>query len=53
MYNYLTIDIADHQLHALMFKVANPDAPNLSVQQKDEFTIRAAGPRSPAAKNPH
>ena len=41
VYHYLTLDIANHQLHAVMWKVTNPDAPALGVEQKDEFTIKA------------
>jgi hypothetical protein len=41
VYHYLTLDIANHQLHAVMWKVTNPDAPALGVEQKDEFTIQA------------
>jgi hypothetical protein len=41
VYNYLTLDIANHQLHAVMWKVKDPGAPSLSVEKKDEFTIRA------------
>ena len=39
VYHYLTLEVADHQLHAVMWKVKNPEAPTLSVEQKDEFTI--------------
>ncbi len=41
VYHYLTLDIADHQLHAVMWKLKDPGAGTLSVEQKDEFTIRA------------
>ena len=41
VYHYLTLDVANHQLHAVMWKVTNPDAPTLSVAQKDQFTIQA------------
>ena len=44
VYHYLTVEIADHQLHATMWKVKNPDAATLSVEQKDEFTIHADVP---------
>lgn len=53
VYNYVTVDIANHQLHAVMWKVKNPAAATLSVEQKDEFTIRAESPRTPAAKDAH
>jgi calcineurin-like phosphoesterase family protein len=41
VYHYLTLDIADHKLHAVMWKVTNPEAAALSVEKKDEFTISA------------
>ena len=44
VYHYLTVDVANHQLHAVMWKVRDPDAPNLSVEAKDQFFI-AAQPR--------
>jgi len=53
VYNYVTIDVSNHRLHAVMWKVKDPDAATLSVEQKDEFTIDAPAPNSPAAKKPH
>lgn len=50
VYHYLTLEVANHQLHAVMWKVKNPDAPTLSVEQKDEFTIKAAQPASPETR---
>ena len=44
VYHYLTVDVADHKLHAVMWKVKDPDAPELSVEQKDEFTIETEKP---------
>lgn len=44
VYHYLTLDIASHELHAVMWKVKDPDAKQLMVEQKDEFTIRAETP---------
>ena len=41
VYHYLTVEVGNHQLHAVMWKVKNPDADTLSVEQKDEFTITA------------
>jgi hypothetical protein len=41
VYNYLTIEVRDHQLHGVMWKVADPDAPNLTVEAKDSFIIQA------------
>jgi hypothetical protein len=43
VYHYLTLDISNHQLHAVMWKVKDPDATNLAVEKKDEFTITAGG----------
>ena len=53
VYHYLTLDIGNHQLHAVMWKVKSPDAPVLTVEQKDEFTITAASPDSASGKTPH
>jgi acid phosphatase type 7 len=53
VYHYLTLDVNQHQLHAVMWKVKNPDAPTLSAEQKDEFTITAERPKSEAGKKPH
>jgi hypothetical protein len=41
VYHYLTLEVSNHQLHAVMWKVKDPDAGTLSVERKDEFTIRA------------
>ncbi len=42
VYHYLTLEVSNHQVHAVMWKVKDPDAGTLSVERKDEFTIRAA-----------
>ena len=42
VYHFLTLEVSNHQLHAVMWKVKDPDAATLSVEQKDEFTISAA-----------
>lgn len=42
VYHYLTLEVGNHQLHAVMWKVKDPDAATISVEQKDEFTISAA-----------
>lgn len=44
VYNYVLIDVADHKLHAVMWKVKNPEAAELEVEAKDQFTI-SANPR--------
>lgn len=41
VYHYLTLEISQHQLHAVMWKVKDPDAATLSVEKKDEFTMDA------------
>jgi hypothetical protein len=46
VYHYLTLEVSNHQVHAVMWKVKDPDAATLSVEQKDEFTIRAPGQES-------
>ena len=43
VYHYLTLEVSNHQLHVAMWKVGDPDASVLSVEKKDEFTIRAPG----------
>ncbi len=42
VYHYLTVEVSNHEVHAVMWKVKDPDAGTLSVERKDEFTIRAA-----------
>jgi hypothetical protein len=41
VYHYLVVDVADHKLHVVMWKVKDPDAETLEVEAKDEFTIDA------------
>jgi acid phosphatase type 7 len=41
VYHYLTLDYSKGKLHAVMWKVKDPDAPTLSVEKKDEFTLVA------------
>ena len=41
VYNYVTLEIAAHQLHAVMWKVKDPDAATLSVEKKDEFLVNS------------
>ncbi len=41
VYNYVTMDILNGKLTAAMWKVADPDAPTLSVEVKDRFTLTA------------
>jgi hypothetical protein len=61
VYHYLTIDVENHQLHAVMWKVKDPEAETLEDEIKDEFTITASPnsasqvqhPRRPKAHNAH
>ena len=48
VYHYLVIDVADHKLHAVMWKVKDPEAANLEVEAKDDFSIEASA--SPLAR---
>jgi acid phosphatase type 7 len=41
VYHYLTVDVDGGRLHAVMWKVRDPGAADLSVEAKDEFTIVA------------
>lgn len=52
VFHYLTIEIGNHQLHAVMWKVKDPDAATLEVEAKDEFTLTstAAQPQPKAPK---
>jgi acid phosphatase type 7 len=54
VFNYVTLDLNSAGLHAVMWKVKDPDAPSLSVEQKDEFTIAAqqAKAEPPPRKSP-
>lgn len=54
VYHYLTLEIRDHQLHAVMWKVADPDAAasSLRVEAKDSFTIQANPAVAPKPRKP-
>ncbi len=41
VFHYLTVDVENHQVHAVMWKVKDPDAATLTVEAKDEFTLAA------------
>jgi acid phosphatase type 7 len=41
VYHYLTFDYRSGKLHAVMWKVKDPEADTLSVEKKDEFTLVA------------
>jgi hypothetical protein len=44
VYHYLTLDYSNGKLHAVMWKVKDPDAATLSVEAKDEFSLTAPTP---------
>lgn len=49
VYHYLTLEVANRQVRAVMWKVKDPDATTFSVEQKDEFTVTyLPHPASPA-----
>ena len=52
VYNYLTLEVKDHQLHGVMWKVIDPEAANLSVEAKDSFVVKANPAVQPKAKKP-
>jgi hypothetical protein len=41
VYHYLTLDYSNGKMHAVMWKVKDPEAATLSVEKKDEFTLIA------------
>lgn len=41
VYHYLTIEVGKGRMHAVMWKVKDPDAAELGVEEKDEFTLTA------------
>ena len=55
VYHYLTLDYHDGKLDAVMWKVKDPDAETLTVEKKDEFTLKAepskSGPYIPLVKS--
>jgi hypothetical protein len=42
VYHYLTLEVRDHRLSAVMWKVIDPEAKELNVEVKDRFTILSA-----------
>lgn len=52
VYHYLTIDIENHKLHAVMWKVKDPEAQTLEDEVKDEFTITVSPGRTSQAQHP-
>ncbi len=53
VYNFLTIEVHDHQLEGVMWKVIDPDAKTLNVEAKDRFLVKANPiPAHPALGTP-
>lgn len=52
VYHYLTIDVVNHQLHAVMWKVKDPEAPTLDVEAKDQFTLTYTPRREQGSSGP-
>lgn len=50
VYHFVTLDVSDGNLHAVMWKVKDPDANELSVEAKDQFTLTAPKQRIVAPK---
>jgi len=44
VYNFLTLEVHDHQLQGVMWKVIDPDAKALNVEAKDNFIVKANPP---------
>ena len=49
VYHYLTLEVKDHQLHGVMWKVIDPDAATLNVEAKDSFVVKANPATRPGA----
>lgn len=41
VYNFLTVEVHDHQLQGVMWKVIDPDSKSLEVEAKDNFVVHA------------
>ncbi len=52
VYHYLTIDVHDRQLHAVMWKVQDPDAGTLAMVEKDQFTLTAPARKAAPGTSP-
>jgi len=50
VYHYLTLEVSDRKVHVVMWKVKDPEAAELSVEQKDEFTLTLAPSAAPAVR---
>lgn len=53
VFNYVTVEIRNHALHAGMWKVADPDAAVSSVVKKDSFSIEANAAQPASAGKTH
>ncbi len=53
VYNYLTVEVSKRELHVVMWKVKDPKAAELAVEQKDQFTIVAPGRRTVVKSKAH
>jgi len=51
VYHYLTVEVQNGQLHAVMWKIKDPDADMLQVEAKDQFTLTAPVYRSTESKH--
>lgn len=45
VYHYLTLDVNGRTLHARMWRVMDPEASRLAVEQQDDFTLTAPAPQ--------
>lgn len=52
VYNYVTLEVKDRQLHAVMWKVIDPEAASLNVEAKDSFVVKANAATQPKVKKP-
>lgn len=52
VYHYLTLEVKNHELHAVMWKVIDPDVPEaaMNVEARDSFVVRANPPGNPSAR---
>lgn len=52
VYHYVAVNVANRQLHAVMWKIANPAASNFTLAARDQFTLTALPPAQRAGKAP-
>lgn len=53
VYHFLTIEVANHRLHAVMWKIRDPAASTLEVERKDEFTLSVPAHEGLSKAAPH